>query len=77
MLKLEEITKHDAEVFGNQFPAYRENPLVETLRAVAALEADLSYASRYAEFRRDMVYGAEIEYAACMMTLGELSKRLR
>jgi hypothetical protein len=51
-----ETMPHDAEVFGNQFPAYRVNPLVETLRAVEALEADPGYARRYAEFRRDMVY---------------------
>jgi len=31
-----EIMPHDAEVFGKQFPAYRANPMVETLRAVEA-----------------------------------------
>lgn len=72
-----EIMPHDAEVFGNQFPAYRANPLVETLRAIRALEADPSYASRYTEFHRDMVYGVDIEYAVCMGTLQELSYQLR
>ena len=67
---------HDAEVFGNQFPAYRVNPLAETLRAIQVLEADRSYAQRYAEFRRDMVYGDTVEYAACIGTLSELARLL-
>jgi hypothetical protein len=29
----------DAEAYGNQFPAYRENPMRETLRAVEGLAA--------------------------------------
>jgi len=52
-----EIMPHDAEVFGNQFPAYRANPMAETLRAVQVLETDPGYARRYAEFCRDLVYG--------------------
>jgi predicted nucleotidyltransferase component of viral defense system len=72
-----EIMPHDAEVFGNQFPAYRANPLAETLRAMQALTADSSYGSRYAAFCRDMVYGDTVEYAACMGTLSELALMLR
>jgi hypothetical protein len=71
-----EIMSHAAEVFGNQFPAYRANPLVETLRAVAALEADPAYARRYADFRRDMVYGDRIGYTACIGTLQALPAQL-
>jgi predicted nucleotidyltransferase component of viral defense system len=67
-----EIMPHDAEVFGNQFPAYRVDPLAETLRAIAALEVSPTYTRRYADFCRDMVYGVAIEYAACMGTLAEL-----
>jgi hypothetical protein len=52
-----EIMPHDAEIFGNQFPAYRADPMAETLRAVEALGFDSGYAQRYAEFQRDMVYG--------------------
>ncbi len=72
-----EIMPHDAAVFGNQFPAYRANPMAETLRAIQALEADPGYAQRYAEFCRLMVYGETAEYGACMATLGELSEQLR
>jgi len=64
------------EVFGNQFPAYRANPIAETLRALQALVADPGYAQHYAEFCRDMVYGDTVEYAACMGTLGELTEQL-
>ena len=67
---------HDAEVFGNQFPAYRENPMAETLRALQARASDPSYAQRYAEFRRDMVYGDIIEHTACIGTLKELTVQL-
>jgi hypothetical protein len=59
-----EVMLGDVEAYGNQFPAYRENPLRETLRAVEGLAADPGYARRYAEFQRLMVYGSEVEYAA-------------
>jgi hypothetical protein len=68
---------HDAEAFGNQFPAYRAHPMAETLRAIEALESDPGYARRYAEFRRDMVYGDAVEYAACLSTLSELARLLQ
>jgi hypothetical protein len=72
-----EIMPHDAEVFGNQFPAYRVNPLAETLRALEALELDPGHARRYADFCRDMVYGDTVEYAACLSTLSELARLLQ
>ena len=71
------IMPHDAEVFGHQFPAYRANPLAETLRAMQALTADPNYGSRYAAFCRDMVYGNTVEYAACIGTLNEFARLLR
>lgn len=66
----------DAQAYGNQFPAYRENPLVETLRAIDSLEDDPTYSARYHEFLRNMVYGDRADYAACMVTLKELAKHL-
>ena len=38
-------------------PAYRDNPLVETLRAVECIASDGRFAHDYAGFVRDMVYG--------------------
>lgn len=71
------IMPHDAEVFGHQCPAYRADPLAETLRAVQALTADEGYARCYADFRRAMVYdGDAADYGDCLETLHELSARL-
>ena len=71
-----EVMLADAEAYGNQFPAYRENPMRETLRAVEGLAADPGYARWFGEFQRLMVYGSEAEYAGCVSTLRELSARL-
>ena len=71
-----EVMLAEAEAYGNQFPAYREEPLVETLRAVEGLATDPSYASRYEEFQRLMVYGARVDYGVCIATLRELAERI-
>jgi hypothetical protein len=71
------IMAHDAEVFGNQFPAFRKAPLAETFRAVEALSADVRYAQRYAEFVRDMVYGDQATYGNALGTVAVLASRLR
>lgn len=71
-----EIMLADAAVYGNQFPAYREDPLRETLRAVQRLAADAGYARQYGEFQRLMVYGDKTDYAACIETLREFSAQL-
>jgi hypothetical protein len=69
-----DIMPHDAKEYGNQFPAYRENPLVETLRAIQALTSDDSYAQCYAEFHRNMVYAEKaVDYRTCLETLKKLS----
>jgi Nucleotidyl transferase AbiEii toxin, Type IV TA system len=54
-----EIMPRDAEEFANQFPAYRENPVEETRRALAALETEQHFAQRYTEFLQLMVYGVK------------------
>jgi hypothetical protein len=72
-----EVMQADAEAYGNQFPAYREDPMRETLRAVEGLAVDPGYARKYGEFERSMVYGDKIEYAACTRTLRELSAHIR
>lgn len=70
------IMPHDAEIFGNQFPAYRADPMAETRRAVEALASDPRYAQRYAEFNRDMVYGDQPAYADAFATISVLAERL-
>jgi hypothetical protein len=77
MIELQEVMLADAEAFGNQFPAYRENPMRETLQAVEGLAADPDCAQRFGEFQRLMVYGREVKYAACMGTLKQLAGKFR
>ena len=67
----------DVEAYGHQFPAYRENPVAETLRAVAGLAADDRFASRYAAFLRDMVYGETPDFKTALATVSALAGRLR
>ncbi len=67
------IMRADAEAYGHQFPAYRDNPIAETLRAVASMAADPSFATRYALFQRDMVYGQKQEFEKAIGTVVALA----
>jgi hypothetical protein len=71
-----EVMLADAEAYGNKFPAYRANPMRETLRSVEGLAAHPGYARRYAEFQRLMVYGTAVRYEICVGTLQELAEEL-
>jgi hypothetical protein len=71
-----EVMLQDAEEFANQFPAYRENPLDETRRAVAAFAADARYAQRYTEFLQVMAYGDRPAYANALATVSSLTRQL-
>lgn len=66
----------DAVAYGHQFPAYRENPIRETQRAVAGLADDPDFARRYAAFRRDMVYGDSPEFKVAIATVADLARQL-
>ena len=71
------IMRADAESYGHQFPAYRDDPIAETIRAVAGLSGE-SYGKRYAVFLRDMVYSDERPaYEAALTTLAELAASLK
>jgi hypothetical protein len=72
-----EIMRADVEAYGHQFPAYRENPVAETLRAVGGLAADDRFASYYAAFLRDMVYGEAPDFNTALATVSALADRLR
>jgi predicted nucleotidyltransferase component of viral defense system len=72
-----EIMLADAQAYGNQFPAYREDPMRETLRALEGLGTNPGYAHRYAEFERLMVYGERAEFQSCLGTLEDISGKLR
>ena len=70
------IIPHDADIFGNQFPAYRADPLTQTQQAISALGSDAQYAQRYADFLRDMVYGDRPDYKDAMVTVKEIAEQL-
>jgi predicted nucleotidyltransferase component of viral defense system len=66
----------DVEAYGHQFPAYRDNPVAETLRAVAGMAADPGFAKRYTTFLRDMVYGEGYKFEEALATIAALASRL-
>ncbi len=72
-----EIIRADVEAYGHQFPAYRENPVRETLRAVDGLATDDRFASHYAAFLRDMVYGEAPDFKTALATVSALADGLR
>ncbi len=66
----------DAGAYGHQFPAYRDDPIAETLRAVTGMATDPGFARRYTVFLRDMVYGERHEFEAALSTLVGMARRL-
>ena len=71
-----EIMVSDAAAYGHQFPAYRANPVAETLRAVAGLVADPGFAARHAAFQRDMVYGDRVAFDTAIAAVMELATKI-
>ena len=66
----EAIIPADAEAYGHQFPAFRDNPVAETRRAVARLASEAGFAAHYTTFVRDMVYGRERpEFGTALATI--------
>jgi len=72
-----DVMQDDARAYGNQFPAYRDNPLGETLRAVECMSTDGAYKAGYAAFHDAMIYGDHIDFGTCIATLQELAAALR
>lgn len=72
-----EIIRADVEAYGHQFPAYRENPVAETLRAVGGLATDDRFANQYEQFLRDMVYGEAPDFKTALSTVSALADGLR
>lgn len=71
-----QIMLDDAAARGGKFPAYRDDPLRETLKAVEGIGADPKFAEEYAVFMRRMVYGRTPEFAAALATLKMLAREL-
>ena len=68
--------KDDAKTYGGRYPAYRDDPLGETLRAVVGVTKDKAYADEYAAFQRDMVYGDAISFETASATLKSVAGHL-
>jgi hypothetical protein len=67
------IMRADAEAYGRQFAAYREDPLRETVRAARLMATDTVFSGRYAKFQRDMVYDEGIEFETAVATITSLA----
>jgi hypothetical protein len=59
------------------FPAHRDDPLTETLRAVAGIAADNTYADTFVAFQANMVYGGRTDFATAIATLDAIANGLR
>jgi predicted nucleotidyltransferase component of viral defense system len=70
------IMQADAETYGHQFPAYQDDPLGQTLRAVELITVDMDIASNYDAFVRDMIYGEAAPLKMAMGTIKTLAQYL-
>ena len=52
-----EVMDLDAKKYGNQFEAYRTDPVIQSRAGMQALAENPDYAQRYAQFTQSMVYG--------------------
>ena len=66
----------DVEAYGHQFPAYRADPVGETLRAVGRMAEDPGFSERYSAFLRDMVYGETAPFSTSLSTITALAQYL-
>ena len=71
------IMQEDAETRGNLFPAYQQDPMRETLRAVEGILADPQFAVEYASFVQSMVYGEAPEFETASSTLKVLAEQTK
>lgn len=72
-----EVMLADAATRGDSFPAWKEDPLGETLRAVEGIPKDKVFQDGYANFQRDMVYGEKPDFSTAMGTLRTLADHLK
>lgn len=71
-----DIMRHDADTFANQYPAYRDDPMGETRKAMDALARDPLYREQYAAFLANMVYGDAPDFADALATVEHLAQRI-
>lgn len=64
-----EVMRREAETRGADYLAYREDPLVETLRTVAAMASHTPLIADYDRLMAEMVYGDKPPFDAAMQAL--------
>lgn len=72
-----EVMLADAATRGDRFPAWKTDPLGETLRAIEGIPKDKVFMDGYAAFQRDMVYGDKPDFTTAMGTLNALAEHLK
>ena len=72
-----DVMTADAVTRGDKFPAWQNDPLGETLRAIEDIPKDKVFVDGYANFLRDMVYGDEPDFTAAMQSLKTLGDHLK
>jgi predicted nucleotidyltransferase component of viral defense system len=72
-----DVMEADAATRGDKFPAYQNDPLGETLRAIEGIPKDKMFVEGYANFLRDMVYGAAPDFNTAMESLIALGDQLK
>jgi predicted nucleotidyltransferase component of viral defense system len=72
-----EVMKADAETRGDRFPAWKNDPLEETLRAIEGIPKDKVFVDGYSDFQRDMVYGDKPDFSTAMTSLTALADQLK
>ena len=72
-----EVMKADAETRGDKLPAWKKDPLGETLRAIEGIPKDKVFIDGYTTFLRDMVYGDKPDFATAMGSLHALADHLK
>ena len=72
-----EVMKADAETRGDKFPAWKKDPLGETLKAIEGIPKDKVFVDGYADFQRDMVYGDKPDFSTAIGSLTALADCLK
>ena len=71
-----ETMRDDAATRGDDFPAYRADPLGETLRAVEIMARDGDFAAHYSGLMETMVYGDKPPFDDAMAVVRSFASRL-
>jgi hypothetical protein len=69
-----DIDAMDADTFGNQYPAYRDDSAGESRKALAALQTDPVFHRSYDDFVSAMVYGERPEFGDAIATVNDLAE---